>query len=428
MKWTQIFLMAAFWFSTPVFSQVIINQSDMPVPGDTLRVSITNVAPTGYWKSAMDTTWNFEILEALTQRVDTFVSATATPSGYQLFFVLLGGANLAAPRSMIPIPGLPVTQGFSFFKNSSTAFSDLGSGYTIQGLPLPAKYDIPDKLYEFPMTPGLTWSSTSSFAITLPGLASYMTQRIRSNLVDGWGTLTTPYGTFETLRVKTLLTIHDSVHIDSLGIGFPVNRNITEYKWLAKGKGIPVLQINEEANIVTATYRDIFRMSAQPLTVSLGPDTAVPAGTTLTLHAAISGGTPPYQILWNTLDTGSSITVTVQSIQIFSVIVVDAVQNFGADQVVVSIRYPPGIEEFTSTKLHVFPNPSQGIVYCTLPESCRSAEMHVLTPLGKVICKQAVYPSAGEFRAELSTLPDGLYFIRMVTPERNYSAKLQITR
>lgn len=421
-----MFLVAFGWFSLPVISQVIVNQSDMPVAGDTLRVSITNVVPAGYASTAMDTAWNYSILEALSQRVDTFVNVTATPVLYQFFFVLQGGANLASPRNSSPVPGLPVSQGFTFFKNSSSSYGDLGSAYTAQGIPLPAKYDNPDKLYQFPMSPGLTWSSVSAFAITVPNIAYYSTQRTRSNIVDGWGSLLTPFGTFQTLRVKSTLAIHDSVYIDSLGAGFPINRSIIEYKWIAKGKGIPVLQVTEEGSLVTATYRDIYRMSAQPLTVNLGPDTAVAKGTTLALYATVTGGTPPYQVFWNTLDTGKTITVTVQNIQTYSVLVVDALQNFGSDQKIVSIRYPPGIRENRETQLQVYPNPVHGIVRFTLNEASNEADIQVFTVHGKLVLSQNLLLDDGVFATDFSVLSKGIYFARLLTKNRIYSTKIQV--
>jgi hypothetical protein len=426
MKKIFLFLCAIGWITSPMYSQIIVNQADMPSPGDSLRVSITNVVPAGYAKTAMDTAWNYAALEALSQRVDTFVNATATPTGYQLFFVLLGGANLASPKGSSPIPGIPVSQGYSFFKNSSTSFSDLGAAYTIQGLPLPAKYDIPDKLYQFPITPGLTWSSTSNFAITVPGVVSYSTHRIRTNLADGWGNLTTPFGTFQTLRVKSTLAIHDSIYIDSLAAGFPFNRNIIEYKWLAKGKGIPLLQITEEGNLVTATWRDIYRMSAQPLTVSLGPDTAVLKGTVLTLHATVTGGTPPYQIFWNTLDSGNTITVTVQDIQTYTVLVLDALQNFGTAQKIVSIRYPPGVEEHRSDNLQVYPNPTRGNIHFTLSENTGTAEIQIYSSQGKLINSKSVDATAAEVNADLTALNDGIYYVRILTETQTYTTKIQI--
>ncbi|MCX6266933.1 MAG: T9SS type A sorting domain-containing protein [Bacteroidetes bacterium] len=413
--------------TSSIFSQIAVNQSDMPVIGDTLRVSATNTVPAGYARAAMDTVWDFTALDALSQRVESYVSTSATPVIYQWIFVKLGGANLAAPSVSSDIPGLSVSQGFTFFKNSMTAYSDLGSAYTIQSLPLTAKYDNPDMLYQFPLIPGLSWSSNSSFNIDIPDLAYFGTKRIRSSLVDGWGTLTTPFGTFQTLRVKSILTIHDSVYLDSLGSGLSINRNVTEYKWLAKGMGIPVLQINEEGNVATAVYRDVYRMSAQPLSVTLGPDTAVLSGTVLTMHVSVAGGTPPYQILWSTGDTGKTITVTVQDIKTYSVWVVDAVQKFGTAQKVVSIKYPPGLSEHSSTQLQAYPNPTCGPVTFTLNETTKNAIIQVITPHGKILQIQQLFPDADDaIHADLSFLPDGIYLVRVLNRSRIYNVVIQV--
>ena len=425
MKQTVILFISVFWLGFSLYSQVVINQSDMPVAGDTLRVSATNIIPVGYSKTAMDTTWDFAALEALSQRVDTFVSATATPWAYQLFF---GGANLASPRSGSPVPGLSVSHGFTFFKNSSTSFNELGSAYTIQGIPLSAKYDNPDKYYEFPMQPGLMWSSTASFSIEVPNLLYFSTQRFRTNVVDGWGTLITPYGTFQTLRVKSTLLEHDSIYIDSLSTGFPFNRNIIEYKWLGKEQGVPLLQVNEEGSLVITTYRDFYRMPAQPLSVTLGPDTAVFMGTSITLHAMVSGGTPPYQILWSTLDTGNTLTITVQNIKTYSVVVIDAMQNFASAQKIVSIKYPPGIDEPGLNPELVYPNPTQGNIHISLLEKCAEAEVQVFTLYGKKMYESVEYPVNRMISANLSGLPNGLYFVRIASGKRIYFSKVQVIR
>ncbi|MFZ4520356.1 MAG: T9SS type A sorting domain-containing protein [Bacteroidales bacterium] len=414
--------------TSSLYSQVVVNQSDMPVAGDTLRVSVTNIVPDGYASTAMDTTWNFSALEALSQRVDTFASTSVTPSIYQLIFVLQGGANLASPRSSIPIPGIPVSQGYTFFKNSSVSYSDLGSAYTVQGLPLPAKYDVPDKLYQFPLAPGAAWASTSVFGITIPGMASYNTMRIRSSVVDGWGLLTTPYGSFQTIRVRSDLTVHDSVYIDSLGTGFPIIRDIIEYKWLAKGKGIPVLQINEEQGLTTATYRDIPRMSALPLSVSLGPDTAVFRGTTLTINATVSGGTPPYQFLWIPMNMGNSITVTVQDSMTYGVMVFDALQNFATDSKVVYIRYPDGMIEPASGQLECSPNPSNGIARVTIPGLTSEATVRVFNARGKSVTTLVARPVEGQIQINLNDQLPGLYFLHITGKNKNFTSKLQIIR
>ena len=82
------------------------------------------------------------------------------------------------------------------------------------------------------------------------------------------GTITTPYGTFNALRVKSLITVTDSLHLDTI-MTFPINitRNITEYKWLAKGLGYPLLTITETSTgglpaTKTYVYMDSLRQFA----------------------------------------------------------------------------------------------------------------------------------------------------------------------
>ena len=427
----KYFLSVVVFLLVPVLSviaQITVDQSDMPHTGDTLRVSLTTQVPQGYAGSAMDTTWNFGSLQPLSQRVESYVNTAVTPSAYQFIFVVMGGANLASPLSAAALPGMPVSQGYSFFKNSSSGFSDLGFAYTLQGLPLPARYDNPDKQYQVPMVPGATWSSVSSFSLSMPGMGAYNTARNRMSTVDGWGTLTTPFGTFQTLRVKSNLVIHDSVHVDSLGSGYATDRSVTEYKWLAKGEGIPVLQINEEAGMATAIYRDIYRLPQQQISVTLGPDTSVLRGTVLTMQAEIAGGTPPYRIIWSTFDTGTMITVTVQNPQTYSVLVVDALQNVGSAQKVVAIRYPPGIEEEPRQISEIFPNPSAGMVTFQLPWNVDEARMFVYNALGQRVMLLRERVNAGQCQADLSGLPGGNYLVRFEAENRVTSFKVLITR
>ncbi|MEI7982322.1 MAG: hypothetical protein WCI71_11765, partial [Bacteroidota bacterium] len=158
------------------FSQITIHSSDMPHIGDTLRVSLTTIVPAGYQQTGMDTTWDFSVLQAQSQRVDSFVNVNSTPTEYYFYFGWLYGANLASP--LPSISGLPFTDGFEFYKNESGSYNNLGLAYRTTGIPIiPAKYDNPDKIYQFPMIPGLTWSSIASFSISLPGVG-YLSRQI----------------------------------------------------------------------------------------------------------------------------------------------------------------------------------------------------------------------------------------------------------
>jgi hypothetical protein len=83
----------------------------------------------------------------------------------------------------------------------------------------------------------------------------------RKNTVDGWGTLKTPYGTFQALRVKSEVSEMDTAYLDTLQTTFPaLNRKYTEYKWLVKGYGVPVLEITDEGPSISIIYIDSLRI------------------------------------------------------------------------------------------------------------------------------------------------------------------------
>jgi hypothetical protein len=219
----------------------------------------------------------------------------------------------------------------------------------------------------------------------------------------------------------------DSIYIDSLGIGFPLEREIIEYKWIAKGSGIPVLQINEEGMTATAVYRDSVRMSSDPLTVSVGPDTAVSKGTQLTSHALITGGTAPYQVFWNTLDTGLEMTLTIDEDQTLTAVVLDALQNFATDSRMVTLKYPPWINEQALPRLKIAPNPTSGVFRVTLPAGEHPEQLEVFSPQGSMMeIHDLNHLPDGTFTMNLAHLSPGLYLLKLNCLNQSYVGKLKI--
>lgn len=247
-------------------AQVVVTGDDMPVPGDTVRKSITTVLEgMNYQQGGPDQIWLFDELTVISQQIDTFVNVSETPTIYQLFF----NNNFIYPdykatvamkmAEFTAIPGLTLTDSYQFLKLTSNEYREVGYGVTLDGVPLPIQLTEIDTLYRFPLEYGDIDSAHSLLSIDVPNLGYLMVSKFRRNTADGWGTLTTPYGEFQTLRVKTDIVEYDSVYSDSLGIGIPMTRNITEYKWLANGYHEPVLLVSEEAFVVTATYIDSVR-------------------------------------------------------------------------------------------------------------------------------------------------------------------------
>ena len=239
-------------------AQITIDQSDMPSPGDTIRKSTAlNIDFFDFSETGADYTWDYADLLPLIQTVDTFVKVTETPIMYWPFFIT--SANMASPMADSPFPQIPLTDVFSFYNNTGSGFSDVGFAATVYGIPLPFKYDNGDVLYDFPMNYNNVDSSHSGFEFGIPDIGYILVDRNRVNTVDGWGNLTTPYGTFEVLRLKSEVHEYDSLYLDTVGIGIPINLNYIEYKWLAKGQKIPLLTATDYLFGMVVEYVDSIR-------------------------------------------------------------------------------------------------------------------------------------------------------------------------
>ena len=212
------------------------------------------------------------ILRLFSQRSDSFLSRNDLPFVLQFtapndVSVLTYINNPAGGDTSSALGGV-LDGGYDLFRTSSAAFESLGQVAQLAGvLPTYLEKDPVDTVYRFPMTFADEDSSDSvgELALSLPGFGDiYVRQeRKRVNAVDGWGTITTPFGTFEALRIRSFITGYDSIAFDTIMVGFPSIPSV-EYKWLAKEEHVPILQINTTAFgglevVNSVTYRDSVR-------------------------------------------------------------------------------------------------------------------------------------------------------------------------
>ncbi|MFM2190092.1 MAG: hypothetical protein RL491_478 [Bacteroidota bacterium] len=258
-------------------AQITIGSSAIPAANDTFRFSNAQITaaidpvPTG-----ANYTWDFSFLQPVSQDIDTFRTVSSTGGTYALYFADLAfNSNRAnqAKKGNLGVPNVPLGGGvtvsdvIAFYYKSSTLYQQTGYGATINGIGVPIGFNTKDVLYRFPMNFGDTDTSPSDFNINIPNLGYYGHDQVRVSEVDGWGTLITPYGTFNTLRIKSRITGTDTLFLDTLGFGFnfPSPETI-EYKWLGTTKNIPLLQITMTGGsfggapqISSVTYRDSVR-------------------------------------------------------------------------------------------------------------------------------------------------------------------------
>jgi hypothetical protein len=258
-------------FST-ASAQVTVTQNDMPSAGDTLRFSVAS-SPISInpGNSGANQTWDFSNLQSASQYVDDFLPVSQTPFTYVAVFGLpFSGSysdygrldNSAFQIPTIPVVNITVSDVYNFYKKSSSSFEQKGFGVSINGFPVPIQFSDGDILAPLPMTSTSTSTNSYSFDASIPTIGYYGRDAIRNNEVDGSGTLTTPFGTFQTLRLRSELVYTDSIAVDALGFGFQLPE-LTEikYKWMAPGYGWPLLEITANSifgveTVSRVVYRD----------------------------------------------------------------------------------------------------------------------------------------------------------------------------
>ena len=238
-----------------------IYAADMPAASlltvrDSVLVNLTNSIGT------MDPTvagpnfnLDYSFLTYTSQQFETFDAPATFSSPFNLLFNVFNTSYGKENKSFTSIPGVPITGAYDFFKVSSTLFKQTGSGFFVNGTPLPFLYSSADVVYKFPMNYLNQDSCDYKFGLPIPTLGYYGQKGHRVNVVDGWGTLTTPEGVFQTLRIKSTIATIDTIYLSSFSLGSNVPRPLkTEYKWFASGKKIPVLEIDVTGGVNTVKY------------------------------------------------------------------------------------------------------------------------------------------------------------------------------
>jgi hypothetical protein len=263
-------LFLAVMLSFSAFSQITIGTADMPAVNDSLKVSLTNTVGTiNPTLSDTNYVWDFSTLLATSQNTEHFDNPANFPFPFNFLFNSINtsyGLYNYTPSS-IPNPFIPITldKSYDFFKNSSTDLREIGKGIFINGLPANSPYSSFDYVYRFPLKYGNTDSCDYKYGTKVPNQFYYGQKGHRVNYADGWGSLKTPFGTFQTLRIKSVLTMIDTIYLDTLHFGFNRARPLTiQYKWMANGGKIPILEVDGTQagtvfTVTNVTYRDSAR-------------------------------------------------------------------------------------------------------------------------------------------------------------------------
>ena len=158
------------------------------------------------------------------------------------------------------------------YKKNSTGFYMDAWGITFSSFPFPVSYSKKDSIYKFPLN-YLDRDSTN-FAMSTPSSSlmpfGFKKHGHRITEADGWGTITTPFGTEPCLRVVTTQYSIDSIKANipvgtftiPLNIGYP--NYVRKYQWLTLTEHLPYLEITGTVALNTfipneVRYRDMIR-------------------------------------------------------------------------------------------------------------------------------------------------------------------------
>lgn len=262
------------------WSQITITETDFPVPADTAMISQSDETSLDLLNTGANASWDFSWINISAQAIDTFHSVQNASILYQLIFnnswdnpdhvsdyytPWFGGA-----LSQLGQFGLGIEEPVQFTAVHPDKVVNTGIGFEVMGTGIPGKSDTIDVQYELPMNYSDSWVSNSYTNIDLNPTfdAIYRRYQYRNSIVDGWGTITTPFGTFDALRVKSLVSAVDSFYLGftSTWIELPTPDQV-EYQWFTNGQKVPIFEVTTtdlggNETITGIRFKDKFRTFA----------------------------------------------------------------------------------------------------------------------------------------------------------------------
>ena len=239
-----------------VNAQITITSADVAIPVKTIYQSTDTLMTSGaiVGSAGVSQTWNMTALT--TGKVDTL---TFMPYWW-------------APNVKFSTSNLVVKSGWQqqyiYLINASTGLTSLGSALTTDFgsgfVTVNQINSVAEILMDFPGTYNTAY--TNNFTTTTPAfhygkmVSGFTVDSIRMKsvvkktvLVDAWGTLTTPLGTYNVIRSKETVIKHDTTDACILSLGgwdpAPGVKQIsadstTGYSWWANGVGFPLVTMN----------------------------------------------------------------------------------------------------------------------------------------------------------------------------------------
>jgi hypothetical protein len=259
-------------------AQIVITRPDFGDTGDTVRYSQSNDLMVDYSTTGPNQTWDFSDLVAGDQYLKRFSAISeagplatvsfgqfAPPQYKGNYFTEANQLPLDQLGGLLPIS---ISGIYQVTRLTDNFVRTVGSIISVNSNDIPVQSDTIEVRYALPLEFGDTYSSRGYSNLDMNPLvnARWIQYRQRNSVVDGWGTLSLPFGTFSALRVVHEIQEVDSFYVDASGFAFwlPLELPLTrEYEWWTNGKKDPLLKITTidlgfGETVTAVDYQDIY--------------------------------------------------------------------------------------------------------------------------------------------------------------------------
>jgi hypothetical protein len=240
------------------YGQISLNQYDMGTIGLQIQQAHDTLPPAGTMPGpkGANQTWNFAGISQDFVDTVTFTNPSWTPNG-----------------SNFPTANLAILAGGAviYITNTSTSATSPGvaADFTGSGNMVSAKNTPPEVFMNWPATYGNNFQQTlrrtakfyygqdPGIGVTIDSVRLRATV-IKTDTLDAWGSVTTPMGTFNSLRVKEYIVEYDSIDAYVQFVGWQNDAIVQQdstltYSWWAKNIGYQVVQMTMDIPNDTVT-------------------------------------------------------------------------------------------------------------------------------------------------------------------------------
>lgn len=428
---TRILFLISILFISYFTAQSTYTSSNFAVSGDVFYLTKASNISLDFTSTGSNYNWDFSTLTGISQNQLIYRNANSTGFVWP-WIINPNNANLSSTdgeSKTISVNGnnLGITNINEYYKKTSSQLIEVANAYKINyngtQIPVTNQYLDSDVVYNFPINYGNTNTDSSQSLVDIPNVYHQEKLLTRNNIVDGWGTLTTPFGNFQNvLRMVTTLVETDNTTV--VGNVIPtITKTTRELKWFDTPQKIPVLtvyQANTNGNWTTTGVEYLDSQRDFQVTALFAYTPVVPsAGETVYFQNLSTNAT---QYSWDFGDFSSANNISTEehpthiynSPGTYQVKLTSSNGTFLDEVTIPLIVSVLGIENTQETSNNfVFPNPFTSKI--NVDQSLKNGKYFLYDSIGKLV-------SSGKNieDKDFSELPNGNY---IVVFENNNSVK-----